>query len=150
MTKPIVKTIAVNCSAAEAFDVFVDKIADWWPLDGHSASASQGGAAHSVTLERRVGGAFYETMHDGGRDDWGKVLIWEEGRRFVTSWHPGNNKDNPTQLEVEFADNENGTSAVTLTHSGWEAWGDRADEMRAAYDSGWDFVFGARYLGGCG
>jgi hypothetical protein len=32
-------------------------------------------------------------------------------------------------------------------HRGWEHHGDKATELRARYDSGWDFVFGQRYAG---
>lgn len=36
---------------------------------------------------------------------------------------------------------------MTLTHSGWEAWADRAEEMRGNYNGGWDIVFGENYAG---
>ena len=149
MTDPIIKTLEVTCDAATAFDVFVNRITAWWPLDGHSASAASGNAARGVTLEPRVGGAFFETMHDGNRNEWGEVLEYEPGRKLATTWHPGNNKDAPTRLEVTFEDLPGGRAKVTLVHSGWEIWGEAADEMRANYDEGWNFVFGDRYAGGC-
>ncbi len=149
MTDPIVKTIIVDCDAATAFEVFVTRIAGWWPLDGHTASAADGKAAQAVTIEPRVGGAFYETTHDGGRNEWGEVLEYDPGRRIATTWHPGNNKDAPTHLAVDFEDHGANETRVTLTHSGWEIWGEKADEMRENYDKGWNFVFGERYMGGC-
>ena len=150
MTDPIVKRQRVNCSAGQAFEVFVSRISAWWPLEEHAASAADGKAAQAVTFEPRVGGRLYETMHDGRINEWGEVLVFEPGRRFATSWHPGNNKDEPTRLEVEFAEGEDGTCEVTLTHSGWEIWADRAAEMRENYNNGWDFVFGQRFVAGCG
>ena len=146
MTDPIIKTIDVACTPAEAFAVFVDKISSWWPLDGHAASAAAGKAALGVTIEPHVGGAVYETMWDGGRDDWGEVLAFEPGKNFAMTWHPGNNKDNPTRVDVTFAATEAGTR-VTLTHSGWEIWADEAETKRSMYDGGWDFVLGERYAG---
>ncbi|MEP4199096.1 MAG: SRPBCC domain-containing protein [Aliishimia sp.] len=145
MNDPIVKTINVPCSSAHAFDVFVNKISSWWPLDGHAASAAAGKAALAVTIEPHVGGAVFETMYDGTRTDWGKVLEFEEGHKMAMTWHPGNNADTPTRVDVEFEDADDGTTRVTLTHSGWEIWGEDADAKRENYDSGWDFVLGKRY-----
>ncbi len=142
MTDAIVKTIDVPCSASEAFDVFVTRIASWWPLDEHASSAADGKAAKDVTIEPRVGGAFYETRHDGTRNDWGEVLEFVEGARFATTWHPGNNRDCPTRVDVSFEDLPDGRACVTLTHSGWEIWGEKADDMRGGYNSGWDSVLG--------
>lgn len=150
MVEPIIKTIVVASDADLALEIFVTRMADWWPLDGHSSSASDGNAALSVTAEPMVGGALFETRHDGTRDEWGKILEYEPGKRIATTWHPGNNKDAPTLLEVDFRDAGKGRCQVTLTHSGWDAWGDRAREMRENYDKGWEFVFGDRYVAGCG
>ena len=144
MTEPIVKTIEVPCAPSRAFDIFVNRIAAWWPLDGHAASAAAGKAALAVTIEPSVGGAVYETMWDGSRTDWGKVLEFDEGRSFAMTWHPGNNADNPTHVAVRFEAAGAGTR-VTLTHSGWEVWGEDAGARRENYDSGWDFVLGEKY-----
>lgn len=145
MSDPIVKTVVVPCDAARAFDVFTNRMSKWWPLDGHAASAAVGKAALAVTIEPRVGGAVYETMWDGGRDTWGEVLEFEPGRKLAMTWHPGNNKDNPTRVSVDFEEIGEAQTRVTLTHSGWEVWGDAAADMRGNYDGGWDFVFGTRY-----
>ena len=68
MSDPVVKTIEVACDVRRAFDIFVSRIGTWWPKS-HSASASAGGEAQDVTIEPFVGGAVFETMHDGGRDE---------------------------------------------------------------------------------
>lgn len=142
MTGPIVKTVVVNASPERAFDVFVNRIAKWWPLDGHAVSASHGKPALAVVIEPRVGGAIYETMFDGTRADWGTVLVFDEGRRLAFSWHPGTNKDRPTRVEVAFEAHGAGQTEVTLTHSGWEVWAAEAPDKRRGYDSGWDHVLG--------
>ena len=149
MTDPVVKQIKVPCSAADAYDVFVNRTASWWPLDKHSASAGQGQTARNLTIEPRVGGAVYETMFDGSHDAWGKVLECQPGRRFVMTWHPGNNKDAPTEVSVDFVDLPEGGARVTLTHSGWEAFGNRAEDMRKGYNDGWVRVFEERFADGC-
>lgn len=149
MTDPIVKTVEVPCSAAEAFEVFTARIGSWWPLDSFAASVRFGRPALDATIEPRVGGAVYETMHDGGRDDWGEVLVWAPGRAFACTWMPGNNKASPTRVDVAFEDIPGGRCRVTLTHSGWEAWGDKAREARDGYDGGWATVFEHRFAGAC-
>ena len=147
MTEPIIKTLDVNCSPEKAFEVFVTRIGTWWPLAGHSSSAGDGKDALDVTIEPRVGGAFFETRHDGAKDLWGEVLEYSPGEKFASTWHPGNNKDHPTRLDVVFEAAGEGGCRVTLTHSGWEAWADRAEEMRGNYNGGWDIVFGENYAG---
>lgn len=147
MTDPIIKTILVNATPDRAFDIFVNRIGKWWPLDGHAVSAAQGQPALAVVIEPRVGGAIYETMFDGTRADWGQVQEFEEGRRLVFSWHPGTNKDRPTRVEVAFEPYGADQTKVTLTHSGWEVWATDAGDKRSGYDTGWDFVLGKCYAG---
>jgi len=149
MTDPIIKSIDVPCLPERAFEVFVTRISTWWPLGGHSASASSGHAARSITIDPRVGGAVIEIMHDGAQDIWGEVLEFEPGRKLATTWHPGANKDAPTRLDIEFHALPNGHCRVTLTHSGWEIWADRANEMRGNYSTGWDTVFGQCFGPAC-
>ncbi|WP_422048000.1 SRPBCC domain-containing protein [Shimia sp.] len=142
MTAPIVKTITVNCTAQAAFDVFVRNTSRWWRLDRHAVSAQSGKPAQAVTIEPQVGGAVYETMHDGARSEWGRVLVFEPGVRFAMTWHPGSDPASPTEVSVTFEDLPGGQCRVALTHSNWENWADRADEMRGNYNGGWDHVFG--------
>ncbi len=60
MTDPIIKAIDVSATPDRAFDVFVHRIAKWWPLDGHAVSVADGKPALAVTMEPKVGGAIYE------------------------------------------------------------------------------------------
>jgi uncharacterized protein YndB with AHSA1/START domain len=149
MTDPIVKTLDLPCPAAQAFDLFVNRIAAWWPLDTHSVSAGSGMTAIAVTIEPRIGGAVYETTHDGARSVWGEVLVFEEGRRLTVTWHPGRDRSVATRVDVRFDDVAGGRAQVTLTHSGWEALGDVAQLRRDDYNQGWDMVFGARFARTC-
>ncbi|KPA20081.1 hypothetical protein shim_35790 [Shimia sp. SK013] len=146
MTDPIVKTVVVKCGAAKAFDVFARETSRWWPLDNHSVSAGSGKAALAITIEPDVGGAVYETMHDGTRTDWGRVLEYVPGDRLTITWHPGSGADTSTRVSVVFEDQGAGECRVTLTHSGWESWKDKAEDMRGNYNKGWDIVFGERFV----
>ncbi len=146
MADPIVKTAMVKCRAEEAFGIFVRETSTWWPLNAHAVSAGSGQPAKAVTIELWVGGAIYETMFDGGRADWGTVLEFDEGRRFVMTWHPGGSRDTQTEVAATFADTGDGACRVTLTHTGWHVWAEKAAEMRENYNSGWDHVFGECYV----
>ncbi len=146
MTDPIIKTVHVNAAPSVAFDIFVNRIAKWWPLDGHAVSAADGKPAFGVTIEPKVGGAIYETTWDGARADWGEVLVFDPPHRLAFTWHPGTNRDKPTRVEVTFLDSGAGRALVTLTHSGWDIWAEDAPDKRSGYDSGWDHVLGACYV----
>lgn len=50
-----------------------------------------------------------------------------------------------TEVEIGFSSRD-GKTEVVLTHSGWEAYGEKADEIRGGYDKGWDTVLGT-YIG---
>lgn len=149
MTDPIVKTLELPCAAARAFDIFTRDTTRWWP-GSHSVSSGAGKAPQAVTIEAKPGGAVYETMHDASRCDWGRVLEFEDGVRFAMTWHPGDNGDNPTRVEVAFEDLPGGGARLTLTHTGWEAWGEGARARRDSYNAGWDAVLGQHYLPACG
>ena len=141
MTNPVIKSIEVSCGAAKAFDVFVNRTAKWWPLAGHSVSAGAGQAALAVTIEPKLGGAVFETKFDGARTEWGQVTAFETGKYMAMTWHPGTNAEYPTKVEVKFEELSNERTRVTLTHSGWEVWAEKADEMRSNYNGGWVTVF---------
>lgn len=149
MTDPVVKSVEVACSPVDAFDIFVNRIANWWPLESHAASARHGHAALSVKIEPRVGGKVTETMYNGEPDTWGEVLVFEPGQALAITWHPGTNKDHPTRVDVVFETVGDGRTKVTLTHSGWEVWADKADEMRDNYNGGWVAVFERGYAKAC-
>ncbi len=145
MTDPIVKTVIVNATREQAFDVFVNRIAKWWPLHGHAVSAAHGKPALAVSIEPFVGGAIYETMFDGTRSDWGEVLLFAPGQKVAFTWHPGTDEKRSTLVTVEFEDHGPGQTKVVLTHSGWQAWATEAPDKRGSYDGGWDYVLGECY-----
>ncbi|MDX1511908.1 MAG: metalloregulator ArsR/SmtB family transcription factor [Nitriliruptorales bacterium] len=140
IVQPVVKTLRTPWSSADAFDVFTERIAEWWPLDTHSVGDEH---AVSVAIEPGVGGRIVETVDDGTTHVWGTVIEWEEGRHLAFSWHPGHEEALATTVDVRFRDVDGGCE-VLLVHVGWEVRGDRAEEVRARYQTGWDPVL-ARY-----
>jgi uncharacterized protein YndB with AHSA1/START domain len=59
----------------------------------------------------------------------------------VIAWKPNSNQAPPTEIEVVFTSEGDGTR-VDLEHRAWERLGDLAAEGRADYDEGWDLVLG--------
>jgi hypothetical protein len=140
-TEMLVKrSIVVAASPEVAFRVFTEGIDDWWPAKTHSVGEER---VEAVVLEPRLGGRFFERLDDGTEHEWGRCTEWEPPRRFTCSWYASRGPDTAQRLEVTFAAEDGGTR-VTLEQTGWEILGERAEELRSAYDSegGWDLVLG--------
>ncbi|HEU4449371.1 MAG TPA: SRPBCC domain-containing protein [Gaiellaceae bacterium] len=137
--EPVRKRVLVEAPVEHAFRVFTERIGEWWPVRTHSVHED---LAETAVLEPRLGGALVEVWRDG-REQWGTVTVWEPPRRLVYTWHPGYSVTEATEVEVRFTPQE-GSTLVELEHRGWEARGERAAQIRANYESGWDPVL-ARY-----
>ena len=83
MPDPVIKTIEVPCSQANAFSTFIDKVGSWWPLDKNSVSAMQGEVAKKVEIEAKTGGSIYEIGHDDTRHEWGSVTTYSPSDKLV-------------------------------------------------------------------
>ena len=134
--EPVRKEIQVSLSPEAAFRLFTDGIARWWPLRSHSVGEEK---AESCVFEGRVGGRIYEIMQGGRQAEWGRVLSYEPPRRVVFSWYPGRTQATAQEVTLTFTPVEAGT-LVELVHRGWETLGEKAQEMRRGYHTGWDTV----------
>jgi uncharacterized protein YndB with AHSA1/START domain len=132
------KSVTVDRPLEEAFRLYTEQVATWWPFSTHSTGKEE---VETVILEGREGGRFYERTKNGDEHLWGTVLVWDPPSRVVHSWHPGRAEDTAQEVEVTFAPDGEGTR-VELMHSGWERLGDRVDEMITNYNEGWDVVLG--------
>ncbi len=149
MSDPVIKTIEVGCSADKAFDIFVNNVASWWPLDKNSVSAMAGEVAKSVTIEPKIGGQVYETGHDDTIHQWGTVKSLDPGKHIALNWHINAPESEATLVEVTFTDNKDGGTKIVLVHSQWQVLGEKAEQMRSGYDSGWVGVFEVAFQGAC-
>jgi hypothetical protein len=134
---PVEQRLVVKLAPIDAFALFTDGLARWWPFQGHSCSGEPVG----VEFERRVGGTVTEVGRDGSRHAWGRLTVWDPPHGFAMTWHPGQSPDLATQLAVSFAAVAGGCE-LHLVHGGWEAHGDNAQAMRGNYDQGWGWVLG--------
>jgi uncharacterized protein YndB with AHSA1/START domain len=131
----------VALAPAEAFRLYTERLADWWPLDTHALSPQERGApARAAAIEPFVGGRFFEVMADGSECDWGEVLVWDPPHRLVHSWQLAGRGPGATEVEVVFEPVAGGTR-VALEHRGWEIWGAEAAERRSSYANGWAGIF---------
>lgn len=136
---PVLKSRLIDLDVATAFEMFTRRLDEWWPLDTHSLS---GGSVVEVRFDGYVGGSVVEADSDGMRYSWADVLAWNPPHRFVLSWHPNREPTAASRMEVRFEATDTGTQ-VNVHHSGWEEFGDDAEQLRAEYDRGWEVVLAA-------
>jgi uncharacterized protein YndB with AHSA1/START domain len=127
-TEAIRKTVLVDFAPAEAFELFTNRIASWWPVGTHSYG---GDDVTDVLLEPGVGGRLYEVTA-AGEQDWGSVAVWEPPHRVVLDWQIGDARG--SEVEVRFSPEGPGTR-VELEHRGFST-----EDPRDRYESGWDVV----------
>jgi uncharacterized protein YndB with AHSA1/START domain len=131
---PISKSVVVPRTQEDAFRLFTEGLATWWPLRTHSITDPE---PETAVFEPRVGGRLYERTSAGEELLWGTVTVWEPPDRLAYTWHPGRGEETAQEVEIRFLPVENGTR-LELEHRGWE----RAPERRRGYDEGWDTVLG--------
>jgi len=133
--EPIRLSATVHRPAAEAFRLFTDGIAEWWPSDrGYSFG---GGRLQDLCLEPVAGGRLYERYTDGEEFEVGRVLACEPPKRIVFTWK--GRWPEPTEVEVRFTP-LGADTRVDLEHRGWERLGASAEESRRSYLNGWPNV----------
>jgi len=141
-TDPIRKAVRVERPIDEAFRIFVDDFGRWWPVERFSRVADAQ-YADGVTLERvifepRAGGRIYEVTSTGVEGSWAEVVAYEPPTRFLLAWKPNDRDEPPTQVEVVFEADGDGT-VLHLEHRGWEALPPaRVAESRRDHEHGWD------------
>jgi uncharacterized protein YndB with AHSA1/START domain len=131
------KSVHVAAPVERAWEVFTARLNDWWPLRSHSIGEER---VQEVVLEGRPGGRMFERTDDGREGYWGTVLVWEPPRRLAVSWHVNPNRPTPTEWEVRFEPEGDGTR-VDFEHRGFERYEDAA-AVAASYTEGWDVVLG--------
>ena len=142
--EPVRRSVEVGCSVTEAFHLFTGEINSWWPLATHSIGEAD---AEACYFEGRDGGRIYESHGDGSIHLWGLVTVWEPPARVVFTWHPGRDASTAQEVELSFSECAVGTR-VDLEHRGWEILGEKAQQTRDGYETGWLPVL-ERYVARC-
>ena len=131
---PVRRQVVVNATPLRAFEAWTEQLAAWWPFSSHSVYGEASSAAF-------VDGRLIESGPDGSTCSWGRVSTWRPGERLEMTWHPGQDEDESTTVEVTFDAAPNGRTLVTLTHTGWENRAD-ASSAHGDYSTGWPVVMG--------
>ena len=135
---PLRREVLVDADRDLAFAVFTERIRAWWPLGEHSVHGEGG----SVTfVDPGIGARIVESKEGAEDAVWGTVTRWEPPELVAFTWHPGLSPDAASQVTVTFEETD-GKTLVTLEHTGWESFGDRAAQARASYQQGWPVVLG--------
>ena len=137
-TNPIEKKLTLKAPVEKAFRHFTENIHAWWPMKSHSLSLEN---AEKVVFEGKEGGRLYEITDAGKEREWGVVKVYKPFTQVIFSWVL-EKPDRATEVEVNFASTGADTSAMTLTHRGWETRPEGA-EWRGEYTQGWEGVLGA-------
>ncbi len=146
---PLVKTIEVPCGQEEAFVVFIDEMATWWPVQRFSASVKFGTQPRDLRVEARVGGQIVETSKDGSEHLWGTIKRYEPYEYFSMDLHIGLPSETASLLEVRFVALGVERTRVELTQSEWERFGEFAKMMYNGYPKGWVVIFDEAYRLAC-
>ena len=150
MYPPLVKNVEVPCGQREAFEIFVDEMATWWPLDKFSASVKYGKTARSLRLDPRVGGQIVETSTEGVEHLWGTITAYERYDRVRMDLHIGLPQETASVVEVRFTRLSDERTQVVLTQTEWERFGEFAEMMINGYPKGWQVIFDVAYKAACG
>ena len=132
----IEKSVLLACDITRAFALFTQRMTDWWPPERRHT----GDAASAMLLEPT--GRFCERASDGREIELGRVKVWEEPRRLVLDWYPGTDAEHPTEVEVQFEPEGNGTRV--LVHHRAKPISAALFPLRAPrYEASWDRVLAA-------
>ncbi|WP_458316630.1 SRPBCC family protein [Mycolicibacterium brisbanense] len=144
----VTRSVTVPLSRERTFDLFTARIGEYWPREHSIGTAPQ----VDVILEPHAGGRWFERGEDGSECDWGRVVAWEPPSRVVLLWQLDAdwkfNPDFETEVEVTFTEVEPGRTRLDLTHRNLDRYGERAGQMRSAFESpdGWTGILD-RFVG---
>jgi uncharacterized protein YndB with AHSA1/START domain len=114
----VIVTTLVAADPDTAFAIFTAEVDSWWKHGPMFRPAIENGGV--LRFEPRTGGRLLETYPDGSVFEFGRVRVWEPGRRLVfdmiaRSFGPGES----TEVEVRF-EAEGEKTRVTLENRGWD------------------------------
>ena len=116
----VVEVRRVPRDAKEAFNGFTDYLHLWWPED-----LTDFGEGTHAEFE---GGILTETGPDGDTAVWATVRTRQPDTLLELDWVAGQSPRTPTDVRVEFSGAADGSTLVTLRHSGLERLPDSAGE----------------------
>jgi uncharacterized protein YndB with AHSA1/START domain len=136
------KTIEVRAPIARAFDIFANRMGQWWHKE-HSIARETTQA--DVVIEPKARGRWYEVGADGSEHDWGRVLAYEPPNRLLLAWQLTRefqyDPNFETTVEVRFEERD-GLTLVEFEHRDLERMGADAVQLLEGMDGGWAMLLG--------
>jgi uncharacterized protein YndB with AHSA1/START domain len=137
---PVRKTVVVDTTPEQAFEVFTARMDRWWPKTHGIGSAP----LRETIIEPYVGGRWYTKFEDGTEAVVGHVRVWQPAERFVVGWEisarwkPDARVELASEVDVRFIAEGSGRTRVELEHRNFERMGAADGEtMRKGVDGGW-------------
>lgn len=118
--------VLVDADPASVWEALADpeQLREWWPY---------------IELEARPGGRLFERWRDASGDvevTEGVVRAVDPPRRLHTTWR-SEGWPIETDVEIHLSASNGSSTLVRVVHTGWEAFGEGAEELRRAHESGW-------------
>ncbi len=119
------REVTVAATPERAFDLFTNRMADWWPADHHLAAS----AVVAMTVEPRVGGRVFDTCEDGSESVWGQVTEWNPPAGFTFAWmitgtwQLETDVEKASRVSVSFTPEGDQTRVVLLHKDFWRMTG---------------------------
>ena len=139
--EPIVRTIEVPCDQERAFRVFIEGLADWWPVAKRSVSMMSGQLPQRLRVDAKAGGRIVETAFDGEEHVWGTITAYEPYGRILMDFHMASPAEFSPSVEVRFIAIDAKRTRVQLTQDNWENCGDFAEMLYSGYQPSWVLIF---------
>lgn len=131
----------INAPIDRAFEVFVDKIASWWPSD-YTWAKDQ---LDTIAIEPKYEGRCYERRKDDTESDWGTVLTVARPDHIVFAWQiDADRSQQPnialaSRVDVRFTAETPETTSLVLVHRDFPRHGPGWQKYRSnmAGKGGW-------------
>lgn len=139
---PVRKSVRVNASPQQAFDLFTRGMSRWWPASHTMLKAP----LKETIIEPRLSGRWYQQGDDGSQIEIGRVLAWQPPHRVVLAWQLNAEwQYDPalvTEVEVNFIADGERTTRVEFEHRHLERMGENAETVRGKFDdpNGWGAI----------
>jgi len=140
----ISKTVEVDLSQEETFNVFVRELTLWWPKE-YTWSKNK---LIEISINPITGGHCTEIGPLDFHCDWGTVTAVKYGHHIVFNWQinasrvPEPDPSKSSEVRIEFHQVGNRKTRIELEHHKFENHGAGYEKYREAMDSnqGWDYI----------
>jgi len=138
------QSIQIAADPERVFQAYVEKINEWWSWQGKNNRytwAPDGVEPSEIHFEPQLGGRYFERFADGSEFEIGRITHYDPPNKLAFSWAGRDWPPGESLFELSFDAADEGT-LLTLTHSGFEIFGEEAAEMVQGYTMGSKEILG--------